>query len=633
MIARYLGGRSTTRYNKQYTGFRGVDFSVPPEKVDAQHSPDAVNVMLDENGNLIKRPGYRVLANRLPGVPVALHVLNNELIAHCSFTDVEKRTDCLYNYTKQMMLSEIQPSDYSTSVVMNNKLWILTGNEYLCYDGRTILRVSDIAHVPTISISCDPKTGGGKTLEAVNLMTAKRKIQYIGDGTTHTYCIPEGYNKVISATVNGVEQSCLPEDATHIRFAEAPPAPEVTGQDNVIITYEKINSEALEFINKCRYMGTYGLGGADSDRIFFTGNPEKPNADWHCDISAPKYAVDPTYVPDTSFALLGSDSSAIMGYRRLGNYQVILKEQSAQDATAYLRSYGLDDKGEAYFSVKEGISGIGCVNPRTLANLGDEPLFLSAFDGVCAVVNSYVTQATSIQNRSWMVDAKLKKEILKTAFALEWKDKYLLFANGRVYLLDSRQNKTYKERSNSSFVYEAFYWEGIEAKCAVEFNGEIYLGMSNNRLAKLSTDLDTEERYKDKHDVYDGEESAVAAYWTTPLDEDGYPTRTKSINSEWLAFQSNGEIGDIKISYRTTANDPWKTLRVKACERKFDFYLLDFADIDFAAAEPLGDTPIHTKIKKYLRLQLRVENAVKGQNFPLAGIFKSFTYGDQNKIK
>lgn len=633
MIARYLGGRSTTRYNKQYTGFRGVDFSVPPEKVDAQHSPDAVNVMLDENGNLIKRPGYRVLTNQLPGVPVALHVLGNELIVHCSYIDVGGRIDHLYSYTKKTILSGIKASAHSTSVVMNNKLWILTGEEYLCYDGKDVKKVAEIAHVPTIAISCDPKTGGGKTLEAVNLMTAKRKIQYIGDGTMHTYCIPEGYNKIISATVNGVEQSYLPEDATHIRFAEAPPAPEVTGQDNVVITYEKINNEALEFINKCRYMGTYGLGGADSDRIFFTGNPEKPNADWHCDISAPKYAVDPTYVPDTSFALLGSDSSAIMGYRRLGNYQVILKEQSAQDSTAYLRSYGLDDKGEAFFSVKEGISGIGCVNPRTLANLGDEPLFLSAFDGVCAVVNSYVTQATSIQNRSWMIDAKLKNEILKTAFALEWKDKYLLFASGRVYLLDSRQNKTYKERSNSSFVYEAFYWEGINATCAVEINGEIYMGLNGNMLGKLNTDLDTDGKYRDKFDVYNGDERAIKAYWTTPFDDDNYPTRTKSINAHWLAVQTNGTIGDVVLSYRTQSDNEWKLLRDSKPEKNFNFYAVDFDQFCFDSAKPVGDTPIHSKIKKYLRLQLKVENNVIGQNLPLGGIFKSFIYGDQNKIK
>lgn len=636
--ARYIGGRSTTRYNKQYTGFRGVDFSVPPEKVDAQHSPDALNVMLDDNGNLVKRPGYRVISNQLPGKPVALHAFGKELIAHCRKNEADVIGDVLikdylYSCEKKTVLGEIKSSGRSVSVMLNEKLWLLTGKEYYCYDGEKIQAVSDIAHIPTIAITCDPKTGGGKTLEAVNLLSPYRKIQYIGNGTDQIYCIPEGFDEVISATIDGEAWSWIQEDPTHIAFPKAPPAPTVTGQDNVIIEYKKTNPENLDFINKCRYMGTYGLGGADSDRIFFTGNPDKPNADWHCDISAPKYSVDPTYIPDTSFALLGSDSYAIMGYRRLGNYQVILKEQSTQDATAYLRSYGLDSKGEAYFSVKEGISGIGCVNPYTLANLGDEPLFLSQYDGVCAVVNSYVTQVTSIQNRSWLVDAKLKKEALKNTFALEWRDKYLLFANNRVYLLDSRQNKTYKEHSNSAFVYEAFYWEGIPAACAIEIDGEIYLGLYSGMLGKLNTDLDNEGKYRDRYDVYEGEEKAIDAYWTTPIDDDSYPTRTKSINSHWLAVQTNGEIGGMEISYRTDTKNGWTELRTVEVEKNFDFYSVDFSDMDFASAQPPRDVPIHTKIKKYLRLQMRVRNAVKGQNLPIGGIFKSFTYGDQNKIK
>lgn len=627
MIARYLGGRSTTRYNKVYTAFRGVDFSVPPGEVDAQHSPDAVNVMIDHDGRLTKRPGYRVLKEC--ATIYGLHAYRDELIVHDA--------SGFWRYPDNTPLMQwpipVNAAPHSVSVVVNNTLWILTGSGYFYYDGEKMGRVSEIAHVPTVAIACDPVTGGGTTLEAVNLLTDKRKIRYIGNGETTIYCVPEGYSYIDSITVNGeITLDYTEADKTHVSFAEAPGVPAVTGQDNVEITYVKY-AEDPYFIDRCRYIGTYGLGGADSDRIFFTGDPKHPNADWHCDISAPKYAVDPTYIPDTSFALLGSDSSAIMGYRRLGNYQVILKEQSAQDSTAYLRSYGLDDKGEAYFSVREGASGIGCVNPYTLANLGDEPLFLSAYDGVCAVTNSYVTQVTSIQNRSWLVDAKLKKEALKNAFSVEWQDKYLIFCNSKVFVLDSRQNKTYRERSNSSYVYEAFLWEGIYASCAVEVNGDLYLALGFSSLAKLNTDLDGEAMYQDYYSTYGGERKAIEAYWTTPLDDDNYPTRRKSIGSHWLAFQTNGDIGDLELFYRTELSGEWKPLREVSCDREFDFYCVDFASFDFAAAQPLGDVPYHGKIKNYMRVQFKAQNTADGQSLPLAGIMKSFTYGDQNKVK
>ena len=36
------------------------------------------------------------------------------------------------------------------------------------------------------------------------------------------------------------------------------------------------------------------------------------------------YQPDPAYIPDTSFAYIGSDANAIMGYRRVGSMQAII---------------------------------------------------------------------------------------------------------------------------------------------------------------------------------------------------------------------------------------------------------------------------------------------------------------------
>ena len=52
---------SPTIYSKTYNKFRGVDFTSDPSKVEAQRSPDAVNMIPDVGGIPEKRVGWRAL--------------------------------------------------------------------------------------------------------------------------------------------------------------------------------------------------------------------------------------------------------------------------------------------------------------------------------------------------------------------------------------------------------------------------------------------------------------------------------------------------------------------------------------------------------------------------------------------
>jgi hypothetical protein len=66
------------------------------------------------------------------------------------------------------------------------KIYILTGAEFLEYDGTTVKNVSDDGYVPTILISRNP-TGGGTVYEAVNLITGKRTESFLGNETDKVY--------------------------------------------------------------------------------------------------------------------------------------------------------------------------------------------------------------------------------------------------------------------------------------------------------------------------------------------------------------------------------------------------------------------------------------------------------------
>ncbi|MBP1577238.1 MAG: hypothetical protein J6C75_02030, partial [Oscillospiraceae bacterium] len=151
----------------------------------------------------------------------------------------------------------------------------------------------------------------------------------------------------MSVEVNGAAESGYTPDLVKgtITFTTAPKKPEdaggVEGADNVKVVYSKKVEGYADRINKCTIAALYGKGSFD--RVFFSGNPEYKNLDWYCGYN------DPTYIPDTSYSVVGSEETAIMGYLRIGGQLVIVKEDNQQDSTIFIRSVEIDEKGDAKF--------------------------------------------------------------------------------------------------------------------------------------------------------------------------------------------------------------------------------------------------------------------------------------------
>ncbi|MDD6262539.1 MAG: hypothetical protein PUA83_05585 [Clostridiales bacterium] len=620
---RRVGGSGKTVYRRDYKSFRGVDFSSPPERTDAAHSPDAVNIMSDDSGALVKRPGYRPVG-KYDGRIFGIHRFEDggvtRLLVHAG------NTIWLHGASPKALISGVN-EERSVSAVCGGRLWILTGREYLVFDKDRIDRVRDIAYVPTVKIGCDPATGAGTLHEAVNLLSDRRRLCFLGDGETLSYMIDaDGYDSVESVTVNGCARSFSEDPGKKsVTFQTAPSKPPVPGQDNVEVVYRKSAEGNAEAIERCRVIGLFGAGGADADRLFFSGNPKRKNVDWHCGISAPGYGVDPTYVPDTSFACIGSDGCGIVGYRRLGSYQVILKEQNDQDASMFLRSGGLDAAGETCFYLTQGASGIGAAAAGTLANLGDEPLFLSKQNGICGITTSELEVKASVQNRSWFVDSRLKREKEpEKAFAAEWKGRYLLALNGHVYVLDSRQAKTYREHSGSGYVYECFFWDNVPAVCFCESDGELFFGTRDGFLCKFSTDCsDDSAVYRDISGG--GEETAVCAWWTTGTEDDGFMGRRKKCLDRQCAvlLRQTGASASVGLDVSVDGGD-WTSAAEFVPDCRFSFEKADFSDWSFFTCRSARSFCVGKKLGKYTTLSLRVKNCVIGENLLCEGITRSF---------
>lgn len=611
-----MSGKRSAIRTTIYTDFKGVDFSTDASLVSPSRSPWAVNLLADTGGMPEKRPGWRVLQE--VEAPVnGIWTLEKDDVTHYVVHGGTK----LYHWTGEteavQLLSGLTDGK-STAGIMGGKLYILTGGEFLVYDGTDAEEV--VGYVPTTIIGRAP-TGGGVVFEDINLVSDSQKNEFICDGTSTVYVLSSmGLDSVDKVVFRGEEMtSGWTADLQNgtVTFATAPPAPVAGQEGELVITFSKAVEGYRDRIAKCTILTTYGVG--TDDRMIFAGNPEYPNQDWTSGL------YDPTYVPDLSYSVVGGEQTAIMGYARVGSYLAIVKSDNGQETTVYMRSGSLSDAGEATFPVSQSVSGVGAVAKRCFGNISGENLFLSR-NGVYALTSNYLTAERIVMNRSFFVDRLLTGEAdLQDAVSCCWNGMFLVAVNGHVYLLDGKQDKAYKPKSNGEYVYECYYWEGIPSSalhCHKKDNiEEVLMGSQDGRVCKLNTDVETMERYSD-----DGE--AIPCVWATVSDDDGDPMVYKTMikkgnaatikpftrSSAKICFRTDRDAVDYQVAYGTMDIFDWEDI--------------DFSRFTFNANDGPQEILFNAKVKKYKRLQILIRNDGLNEGFGIFAISKHFVTGN-----
>ena len=613
----------TSIRTKQYDRFRGVDFSTDPALVNDARSPWAPNMVADKGGMPEKRPGWRTLVQmegRINGLFYAEFDDERHLLAHAGTRLLRWYEDGRDGEE----LAEGLPDERSTAVFMNGCLWLFTGAGLLRYDGETAEDAAKDAYVPTTMISRDPGGMGGEAYEAINLLTGKQRVGFLADGESTVYQLPyESVDSVDKVEVLGEDGEPVNADCTiqadkgTVTFTVAPPAPTVGAADTVFITFTKTVEGYTDRIGKCRTAVVWGVGGA-SDRIIAAGNSEFPNRDFICGFN------DGTYWPDTSYAVVGSDETEIVGYRRMGEYLAIIKEDNGQDSTVFLRGGDVDENGEAHFWVKPCLSGAGAVSRFGFGNIGDEQLILTG-GGVYALTTNSLTAERIVQNRSWYVDPKLTVEQLSGAVSSSFDGCYLVFVGGRVYGLDGRQQRSYPSRNDTAFLYECFYWENVPARCVltVKTQGKesLFFGTEDGRVCRFNTDVEGMSRYSD-----DGE--AIVAVWTTRADDDGDPMVLKTLLKKGNAVTIKPYTrSGAKVLFRTDRDVVgWQA--ASGTMDIFDWSDIDFSRFTFNANDGPAEIPFNRKVKNYKRLQIIIKNDAVNEGFGVYAITKHFVTGN-----
>lgn len=504
---------------RNYTNFKGVDFSSRKDEISLYRSPDALNVWKNyksTSGRCIEtRPDIELLSefdNTIYGLFFYEINQENHMIVHCG----TKLYD-VYDGVKKIIFEELNPKK-SYSFVFSNIFFFKDGINYLEYDGETCKNV--IGYIPTTSISRSP-SGGGTSYEDVNLLSEYRKNSFCADGESTRYYldvekIDEDYRPIITIDDKSNDDFTIGSDllGAYIEFATAPVKPLTDGQDNVIIQFKKEVSDYKSRILKCSILEVF------DNRVFFSGNIDYPSTLFHSSLNNPRYVSDLDYYNE------GLDISPIKTMIAGNNALWVIKEPSDANTTIYYHNPTIDSSfGKTYPSSHSSIS-IGCVS--TGLNFNDDIIFFS--DRGMEGISSDVTTEQVIAHRSSFVDAKLLNEKnYKNMILVEWQGYLLVIIDNKIYLADSRE----KAQINDHIEYEWYYWELKENITYAQVKDGILYLCSNGKIYSMTSEND------------------ISSYWTTISDEFRYPQYQKTTNKKGCVVDLEG---DITISTRIDNN-------------------------------------------------------------------------------
>lgn len=293
-MARIRGSVKQTDVN--YSKFLGL-YEAPDGDTQMKNgvSPEMENFQITESFHLKTRPGivpYKIIPTDDPIKGARCRgYFSDETLEIAIFDNTVYRRLFSANTTTSdgwVSLGEIyfppihrrpfngRPSDASI-FAFGDRYYIITGRRFYWWDGRSAAVSEVVGYVPLVVTGAAP-SGGGTTLERVNLLTNQRRAQYSADGTSKRFVLPEqierqeGETLILSVTVDGaaVTWTEVSTEAANTYAAELATAP-AKGVNNVEITYQNPRVDDRTLITRCCYCEKFN-GATDSRLFVYDGN-------------------------------------------------------------------------------------------------------------------------------------------------------------------------------------------------------------------------------------------------------------------------------------------------------------------------------------------------------------------------
>lgn len=362
--------------------------------------------------------------------------------------------------------------DDTTFFGFDNKVYLLNGHEYLCWDGGAATGFTEVdPYIPLVQTATTPE-GAGTLLEEVNRLTNKRRVEFSPDGTAKTFQLPEkGIKAVIAVTLIGTAAQYTADLANGTVTLDSAPA---VGVNTLEVTYSFGDGAAHE-VTGMRYSELYN--GSTDGRIFLYGDGS--NKTIYSGIRYDTGKPSAEYFPDLFEIAVGEANTPITALVRHFSRMMAFKPNSAW-SIQYNTMTLADESVTAAFYVQPvnrqfGNEAAGQVkllenNPLTI-DVGSVYQWRSATSGTGYVTNTE-NNAKRISDR--VAETLRSFDLPNTrTFNIKNDHEYWFLCDGKALILNYANNTWY-------------YYDSIPFSYLVEVENEEYGFCNDGRMVHFS---------------------------------------------------------------------------------------------------------------------------------------------------
>ena len=515
--------------------FLGINEAVGETEIALGEAVSQVNYRITQNYKPQKRFGHKTFINYSNTKDIqgmwSGTIATKEVLISCNNGKVYE-----YNFTTKINTEIGTLVDAKTSIFyFESKLYFLNGVEYKEYNGTLFQDV--IPYIPTVAIGTPP-AGGGTPHEPINLLTGKKKQEFMGDGTTTIYQIAETNidADLVTCTIDGVTKTEITHFTVNrttgkITFISAP-----ADESEVILGWTKVESGNADLVKKNRFALINGPG--NDTAIFLWGNPEVKNRrTWSGTLKA-------NYFPVINYTLVGSDEFAITDIKPQYSRQIIFKE----DKTHYSYSEWNTTVEAWDYPVYDLNEKVGNVAYNAVQIVRNNPISIYKQSW-----HEWVSTSVEDERNENVISERLRQSLSKLnltqaiTFDNQREKEYWCNIGDKVYI--------WNYGNNTMYIYN-----NISGTCFLDIDGLIYYGSQG-----------TIERMEGLND----NGIAINAQLELGFTDFGVNELLKNTRKMWVTIQPETKTS-LDVLYTTNKNflSDVKSINVS-------FRLLDFDDIDF----------------------------------------------------
>lgn len=423
--------------------------------------------------------------------------------------------------TKTQSAAEVGNVGFSpcTMFQFRQRLYIKSEETYCYFDGTSLQQVE--GYIPLVAIGCTP-AGAGETFEDVNLLSPYRRVEFISDGKSDTFRLPErNLQDITGLKIDGGPSALaiLSKDLKNgtLRLESVP-----TKGDVVEVTY-RVDSDRREVVLKAR--GVMLFGGDTDGHVFLWGNPDAPNVRYHSELADGQPSAE--YFPENNYTVIGDSeiTDIVSQYDR----QLIFTKERAFYSFCELQT---DVLGNVYASFPvynlNGEKGSLLKNAGCIVN--NEPITLCA-DGLNRWSSTTVENEKNAICFSGPVQKTMSELLAQGQF-----DSMRLFnlrPSGELFLFHGGDGAlVYRYRIGVWYAYS-----GLRVRYPVEHEGALYYAVGSQiRCLDPSAGADID--------------GSIEASWESPylsMGGGGVSGRVKLTRMEWT-LRAEGE-PDFAVSF------------------------------------------------------------------------------------